>query len=171
MSQVWTFLTKPIFKFPVWFGPAILTFGISAYVGYRGALIITYRHQELEQFSSLSPGGGRDLRNRVQILNELEIPAFLSQTDNQQTRKQIQLTEQLRKTAPAELAELIDFERATDELILASAEQPNKSSDTPSHIASAGKLLKALGWTDVSDQALMAYAQHEAQLRPRTRRK
>jgi hypothetical protein len=170
MSQVWKFLTKPIFTLPSWLCPAVLALAVAVYVGYRGALIATYRYQDSRQFASLSPEQARELRLRVRCLSQLEISGILAPTDDRHLAQQIQWTRELRRTAPADLAGVVDLQQATNYLLLGRVEEQTKPGDAAAHIAAARTILQSLGWTEVSDESLLAFAERQMKWKPPARK-
>ena len=163
MSEVWKFLTKPIFTFPPFtktLCQALLIFVLTLYLGYWGTLRIRYRYELSHQFESLG-SNALPVRSSVRVLSQLEVSGLLTPATEADLLKQIELTEGIRSKVPSSLADIVSLQQAMNYLMLARVEEGTDHSSAASHLQMARGLLQSLGWQDVSDGDLNTLADKE----------
>jgi len=143
----------------------------SAFVGYKAALLVAYRHSESRAFDPPGTQGVQELRTMLQIMTFLGQSRIVTKFEpsaanyHSAIERNIPYLQKLRDQAPEQLRPPIDLRLATDYAEMARFEQQ------AGHFEEAGKarqsaqgLLSMLGWRDVSTDAVNTLADHEIRL-------
>lgn len=164
MSEVWRFLSKPIFTLPAYtrtLCAAVLVFIVTAYVGYRISAPLVYRYESSKQFESLGKNEAANLRTSVRILRSLDMSRVLVPPKESNLRENAVGIESAQNNTPENLKEVVELQRAMDYLALYRLEQTADSMHATADLRSARAILQSLGWRDLSDQELTALADEQ----------
>jgi hypothetical protein len=145
-------------------------FAASTFIGYKAALLVSYRHSESKAFASLGTQDANELRTMLQTFTFLSHSRVLTKFEpsaanyHSALERNIPYLQKLRDRAPELLRPPIDLQLATDYAEMARLEKD------AGHLAEAGKamqsaqnLLGSLGWQNLSVDALNSLADQEIQ--------
>jgi hypothetical protein len=142
----------------------------TAFVGYKAALRISYRHSEARAFNSLGKQDTQELRTTLQTLTFLSQSHLVTKLEpspadyHSALALNIPALQKLRDRAPERLRPPIDLQLAVDYAEMAHLEQEaNHLEEATKARQSAQGLLRSLGWKDVSPDALNRVAVQEIQ--------
>jgi hypothetical protein len=164
MSEVWRFLTKPIFTMPAYtrtLCAAVLVFMVTAYAGYRISAPLVYRYESSKQFESLGKGEAAKLRDSVLILRKLDMSRIFVPPRESNLRENAVAIERAQNNAPQNLKEAVGLQRAMDYLALYRLEQTADSMHAADDLRSARAILQEIGWRNLSDREMAAFADEE----------
>jgi hypothetical protein len=164
MSEAWKFLTKPIFTLPAYtraLCAPVLIFAVMAYVGYRISAPLVYRYESSKQFESLGKSEAADLRSSVLILRKLDMSRVLVPPKEPNLRENAVGIESAQNNTPESLKEVVELQRAMDYLALSRLEESTDSMHAAADFRTARAILQSLGWRNLSDQELTAFADEQ----------
>lgn len=159
-------------KFPLVtsFCIASAIFAGSAYVAYKVAVGVSYRHSEAVSFNPFDKQDAQELRTTLRTLTLLSesriVTTYEPSTANYHKALEgnIPALQKLRNQAPERLRPPIDLQLALDYAEMARFEQKaGHPAEANRAMQPAQGLLHSLGWKDVSADALNSLADQEIQ--------
>jgi len=143
-------------KFPLVtsFCGGLVIFAACAFLGHRGAEIVTYRWQKPMSFESLKKQNDGQLRGDLLTLQALEFSKF-SEDKPASLQKNADYLQTVRSNKRPELRPVLDLQIATDYVGMARLEQDaGNVTMADLHRQMAESILRSLGWQDVSGETL-----------------